>query len=917
MNRNRTVCGLLVLWWEAALLFGTAAGLPSASPAYAQDGEGAGAGAAERASNPTHLTPLGGRLFFVADDGVHGRELWCWAESRPGSGKCMLAADLCEGPADSNPDHLTPAGPDLYFTAKTPEMGREVWVWKQETSQVQLAADIAAGPPSSNPISLGAKGGQCFFRTDFSPDGQRLWLIGFPAGQAKNALAFAPLAGMGGLQGAAGLSHRETLLFCAGSELWESDGTPEGTKPIAELPGGVPLLGDFCVLGEHTFFCAQDEEHGRELWLTDCTRAGTGLVKDIRPGPLSSGVAAPCRHGPLVFFCADDGVHGGELWRTDGTPEGTVLVKDIAPGNLASEPHYMASAGSLLYFAADDGVRGRELWCSDGTGAGTRLVRDLTPGIQGTSLWSLTAFQEMLFFCASTPGDGEEIWFSDGTQDGTRILDDIIPGADTRGPNSLTALGDRLFFIYDEPRHGEELWMTDGTPAGTVLAADIRRRRHNPSSSPVHLTSLGDRLYFAGRDREHGQEVWTSDGSAEGTHVVCDAAPGTTDSRPAWLTAGTGQTTPGACLFFTAENDECGRELWCCSAGRDTAWLVSDIRPGPAGSSPEMLCFAGDALYFVADDGVHGRELWRSDGSPEGTALVTDAAPGKEGSSIHGVCNFESRCWFYTTDVNGAVGLWLCVEGGNNARRIATLPELAAGIEPTQLGEALANVRFDPLHGVSREDIFILLLLNPPLREHTRQSLVAADGVVYFVAQADAYGAELWRTQGTSGTTHLVGDAYPGVASSAPSSFLTVNGSLFFIAEHPAAGRVLWQSDGTSLGTHCVRPWGGGAQRWPEINAREIAPLGNALIVSAPRPIGGDPELDELGILRATPDGITFDVLCSVRAPRQLTSTAAMVFFTAQDSVHGEELWVTDGTREGTHMVKDLLGFAELSPLGG
>jgi ELWxxDGT repeat protein len=101
------------------------------------------------------------------------------------------------------------------------------------------------------------------------------------------------------------------------------------------------------------------------------------LVKDIR----SVGGSDPwwlVPAGERAFFSAHDGKHGRELWVSDGTAAGTRMVKDIRPGATGSQPDTLTRVGSRVYFTANDGRRGRELWVSDGTAAGTHVVKDLT-----------------------------------------------------------------------------------------------------------------------------------------------------------------------------------------------------------------------------------------------------------------------------------------------------------------------------------------------------------------------------------------------------------------------------------------------------------------------------------------------------------------------------------------------------------
>ena len=109
----------------------------------------------------------------------------------------------------------------------------------------------------------------------------------------------------------------------------------------------------------------------------------------------------------------------------------------------------------------------------------------------------------------------------------------------------------------------------------------------------------------------------------------------------------------GPYLYFAADAEGFGKELWRSNGAVANASLVVDLRLD-GGSEPEPIGVLGGWLLFVADDGVSGRELWRTDGTPAGTSLLRDIAPGAESASPSHFVRYGSF-WYYFL-VGGA--LW-------------------------------------------------------------------------------------------------------------------------------------------------------------------------------------------------------------------------------------------------------------------
>ncbi len=151
-----------------------------------------------------------------------------------------------------------------------------------------------------------------------------------------------------------------------GTELMISDGTSNGTLPLADLIPGVGSSSprNLFAFGENVYFTALSTDGVRVLWKTDGTDAGTSIIWDDF-GPVHGGILS---FFPLValddrfLFTIDHSTFGRELWMTDGTTAGTLMLADIIPGPEGSDPQHAGRTGRNVVFSAFTPDVGRELW---------------------------------------------------------------------------------------------------------------------------------------------------------------------------------------------------------------------------------------------------------------------------------------------------------------------------------------------------------------------------------------------------------------------------------------------------------------------------------------------------------------------------------------------------------------------------
>ena len=357
-------------------------------------------------------------------------------------------------------------------------------------------------------------------------------------------------------------------------------------------------------------------------------------------------------------------------------------------------------------------------------------------------------------------------------------------------------------------------------------------------------------------------------------------------------------------------------------SGASTTGCASTARTTPV--------ISRGTLFFTATDGTHGRELWKSDGTCTGTALVDDIRPGHGSSEVNELTEISGTVFFRANDGTHGAQVWKT--DGTKAGTVM-LTDIAlgdAGPSPNGLtasGSTLFFVAYstsisgDPELWKSDGTVAGTVMVKDLMLTSTSGGFayvghpIDVSGTLFFGAQEGGGDGELWKSDGTTAGTLVLKHFGQTQAFSEPSLVGSIGRTLLFVADDGVSGGELWRSDGTESGTEIVRDIAPGQSSSMPLGSGAGTELGPYYLLGML--VGDELYFDafnaslgfELWKSDGTTDGtqLVKDIFpgpkSSASTGSMLTQAGGKVYFAAQTRPHAWGLWTSDGTAAGTQML--------------
>jgi ELWxxDGT repeat protein len=340
-------------------------------------------------------------------------------------------------------------------------------------------------------------------------------------------------------------------------------------------------------------------------------------------------------------------------------------------------------------------------------------------------------------------------------------------------------------------------------------------------------------------------------------------------------------------------------------------------------SGPHNLFSYNDSLWFVDNNGVVGDEFWVSDGTQSGSRLWFDLSVGGS-SDAYNLLTFNDKLIFVASDLANHDFLY-STDGTSGAVTKLEGPISSTTPAPTEFilfnnlmifawDSAAVGEELWRSDGTS-QGTYLLKDIRPGADDSEPEDFVMVNNVLYFIAN-DGTGKEVWKTDGTTAGTVMVADINP-TGHSLPAYLTSHNGFLFFAAGDGTNEYALYKTNGVTTTKIAVPD---NTNTWGNVGIKDIVSFNGYVFFMA-----YDNQRDfELwrsdGTMGGTALFLDIDTTHTMvnpgGHPQGFTVVGNKLFFSAKKNNSGEELWVSDGTVNGTEMVKDINSSSASMPNG-
>ncbi|MCS5532911.1 MAG: hypothetical protein NZ736_01475 [Candidatus Poseidoniaceae archaeon] len=322
------------------------------------------------------VSEQGEYIFFDADDGINGRELW--VSDGTAFGTHIVQDIFTQNSIDAN-SKLVPFSQGVVFTTTSNTIH-----WANSTDIVELS-QIPAFDNSQQQIlnsSLSVLSANAF--SILNSDADNLWFIAkdsngdvepyqlsvsgqltaYDVNPNGDSLAgSSEITEQGLVVVATANSGRQLALLDSGNITWLTSlmDTSNGNWPT-DVGTGLGLHS----LSNKIIFDAQTTGVNPTLWSYDFNNGmTTSLSTDIViPGERTDAVV----NGGKIFFDCVTATFGSELCSSDGTIDGTVVATDLSSGVVDSDVRHISVIGNDVVFIASGDDSGFALWSLDASG---------------------------------------------------------------------------------------------------------------------------------------------------------------------------------------------------------------------------------------------------------------------------------------------------------------------------------------------------------------------------------------------------------------------------------------------------------------------------------------------------------------------------------------------------------------------